>query len=237
MPISLKKDSIDRIQRTVGGVSTHILLEFSQETGHGALLYLGSALSLSYSVYRDKTPVFNCGSHLIDGFSIANKYVAGSLMTVMYKYDEFAEFLKQLKDDERMKSEAQKTASKNNITSEYQNAVGIKEFHTFMRDDLMPFNIHAIFTSEYGSETREIVIYDATFINNGQVMSIEDLITENTLQYVARDISEQHAIGGEKHNLPYSNATSASALLGLDTTNSIAMSTRKETHQIGSSNT
>jgi len=130
----------DVIQRTVGGVHTHILLEFSQELGHGTLLYLGSVLSLSYSVYRDKTPVFNCGSHLIDGFSIANKYVAGSLMTVMYTYDEFAQFLEQIELDNRQTNQS---------TTEYKNAIGIKEFHTYMRDDLIPFNIHAIFTSEY----------------------------------------------------------------------------------------
>jgi len=195
------------VQRAVGGVSTHILLEFSQETGVESggdgtgLLYLGSVMSLSYSVYRDKTPVFNCGSHLIDGFSIANKYVAGSLITIMYEYDEFAEFMSLLNSGDDTTVEA------------YQNAVGIREFHTFMRDDLMPFNIHAIFTNEYTGSTREIVIYDATFINNGQVMSIQDLITENTLQYVARDISEQHSIGEVSSNYVFSNAVRASSLM------------------------
>ncbi|RLA68518.1 MAG: hypothetical protein DRQ78_00080 [Epsilonproteobacteria bacterium] len=196
---------IDRsVQRSVGGVHTHILLEFSREVGHGALLYLGSALSLSYSVYREKTPVFNCGSHLIDGFSIANKYVAGSLISVMYEFDEFAAFLNQIEID-------QKTSYK--TASEYRNAVGIKEFHTFMRDDLIPFNIHALFTNEYSGDMRKIVIYDATFMNNGQVMSIEDLITENTLQYVARDIAEQHSLGETKENHVYAVAKSASSLV------------------------
>jgi len=200
------------VQRAIGGVSTHILLEFSQEIGHSAgkgtgLLYLGSVMSLSYSVYRDKTPVFNCGSHLIDGFSIANKYVAGSLITIMYEYDEFAEFMSHLD------LKGDRDGSRTVPVEEYQNAVGIKEFHTFMRDDLIPFNIHAIFTNEYTGSTREIVIYDATFINNGQVMSIQDLITENTLQYVARDISEQHSIGEVSSNYVFSNATRASSLV------------------------
>ncbi|RLA65743.1 MAG: hypothetical protein DRQ78_05005 [Epsilonproteobacteria bacterium] len=193
-------------QHSIGGVSTHILLEFSREAGDRPLLYLGSVMSLSYSVYRDKTPVFNCGSHLIDGFSIANKYVAGSLITVMYEYDEFAGFMDQIEIDQRARNEQITVAS-------YQNAVGIKEFHTYMRDDLIPFNIHAIFTNEYTGSTREIVIYDATFINNGQVMSIQDLITENTLQYVARDISEQHAVGEVHQNYAYSNARRASDIV------------------------
>jgi len=205
-------------QRAIGGVNTHILLEFSRETKHGPLLYLGSVMSLSYSVYRDKTPVFNCGSHLIDGFSIANKYVAGSLMTIMYEYDEFAEFLSGIELENRFKD---------NISFEYQNVKGIKEFHTYMRDDLLPFNIHAIFTNEYSGETREVVIYDATFINNGQVMSIQDIITENTLQYVARDISEQHSIGGVRTNQAFSQAKSASTLLREE----YAISTRREIKQ------
>lgn len=187
------------VQRSIGGVHTHILLEFSKEAGHGPFLYLGNALTISYSEYRDKTPVFNCGSHLIDGFSIGNKYVAGSLITVMYEVDEFANFLQQIDKDER--------------TKQFQNVVGMREFHSYGKDDLIPFNIHCLYTNEYSGKLRETVIYDATFLNNGQVMSIDDIITENTLQYVARDISEQHSIDEVKVNHRYSAPISASAIL------------------------
>ncbi|MDB4533401.1 hypothetical protein N9242_00915 [Vicingaceae bacterium] len=143
--------------------------------------------------------MFNCGSHLIDGFSIGNKYVAGSLITVMYEEDEFASFLEQIDIDES--------------TTQFQNAIGIKEFHSYMKDDLIPFNIHCLFTNEYSGKTREIVVYDATFLNNGQVMSIDDIITESTLQYVARDISEQHSVGEVNTNNPYSRPKTASSIV------------------------
>jgi len=192
------------IVHSVGGVGTHILLEFPQEDDHKArLLHLGSALSLSYSVYREKSPVFNCGSHLIDGFSIANKYVAGSLITTMNTEDEFANYLNFIET----------RGNESSLTQEYQNAIGIKEYHTYMRDDLISFNIHAIFTSEYTNKIKRIVIYDATFLNNGQVMSVDDLITENTHQYIARDISEQEDIGASTYGVSYQNLESASSIL------------------------
>jgi hypothetical protein len=31
-------------------------------------IYLGTCISFSYSVYREKTPVFNLGENVIDGF-------------------------------------------------------------------------------------------------------------------------------------------------------------------------
>jgi len=189
---------------SVGGVGTHILLEFPQENEYKALLlHLGSALSLSYSVYREKTPVFNSGSHLIDGFSIANKYVAGSLITTMSTEDEFSNYLKLIDDIE----------TESSLTQQYKNAVGIKEYHTYMRDDLLSFNIHVVFTSEYTGKAKRIVIYDATFLNSGQVMSVDDLITENTLQYIARDISEQGEIGATTYSVEHGNLKSASSVL------------------------
>lgn len=196
MTTPMGKDAI----RTIGGTHTHILLELSRENSGEALFYLGSALTVSYSVHRDKVPVFNCGSHLIDGFSIANKYVAGSLMTIMYNIDEFAELIKGISDG--------------NNSHPYKTFSGIKESHTFMRDDLIPFNLHAIFTNEYSDDVRKIVIYDATFINNGQVMSINDIITENTLSFVARDMSEQGAVGAVNSSLITSqHVLKASSLL------------------------
>jgi len=187
---------------SIGGAQTHIVLEMTREAGNTPYILLGSALTLSYSVYRDKTPVFNCGSSLVDGFSIGNKYVAGSLISMMNSVDEFASFMQSIGSD--------------TYQSPYSSVVPVKEVHTFMRDDLVPFNIHAIFSTEYTSVVKRIIIYDATFINNGQVMSINDLITENTMSFVGRDIQEQHNINDVRGSVAaISSHNRASSLLDL----------------------
>lgn len=196
----MAKEASTKVIHSVGGAHTHIVLELAREGSREALLYLGSALTLSYSVHRDKVPVFNCGSHIVDGFSIGNKYVAGSLITMMNDTDEFAEFMKSISDTHR--------------DDPYSDIVSAKEVHSYMRDDLVPFNVHLIFANEYSSKLKRIIIYDATFINNGQVMSINDLITENTMSFIARDIDEQHDMGVPRGSISNSASyTKASSLV------------------------
>ena len=182
---------------TVGGPNAHVLLEFP---GAGDFLYLGSILTLSYQVYRNKTPVFNCGDPVVDGFAIGNKYVAGTIITTMFVKDEITDFLRLI--------------NKEGAYSGIENQ-SLKRMHTYMKDDATSFNIHVIFTSEYTGDLSRIIIYDATFINNGQVMSINDLITEQTASFVARDVREQHSLNQNFKNINSKQyVTKASDLLG-----------------------
>lgn len=57
-------------------------------------------------------------------------------------------------------------------------------------DDLPPFDIIITMANEYGAACK-LIIYGVTIHDEGQVMSIEDLFTENVWSYVARDISLQ----------------------------------------------
>ena len=67
-----------------GGSSTHVYVDFhlldSNDRIISVPIYMGSVITLSYSVYRSKQSVFNCGTNTIDGFAIGNKYVAGTLI-------------------------------------------------------------------------------------------------------------------------------------------------------------
>lgn len=166
----------DKKTLNVSGSSTHVVLEFPFEGGY---FYLGSLVSISYSAYRDKSPVFLCGSPTVSGFAIGNRYVAGSMILNMFLEDEMSMF----------------------IESKLQDAYGRKKvktmndiLHSYGKDDLLSFNISIIFTSEYHTDASAIRIYGASFVNNGQVMSIEDLVTEHTVSFVARSIKEQHNI-------------------------------------------
>lgn len=166
------------VMHSVGGTHTHVLLELADEGTSKPAIYLGNVTTVSFSVYREKTPVFVCGTHLVDGFAVGKKYVAGSLVTIMTNQDSMLNFMDFLSAE-----------FENNP---YKDLRSIKDTHTFMRDDLIPFNIHLIFTTELADEAQRVIIYGATFINNGQAMSINDLITETTVSYVARDIRELH---------------------------------------------
>lgn len=178
----------------VGGSSTHIVLEFPHEK---KFLYMGSVVSLSYSVYRDKTPVFALGQNTIRGFGIGNKYVAGSMVLNMFLDDEIATFINEVLGEKQTFL----------LPDGFNKDQSYKETHTYMRDDITSFNIHAIFASEYHEDATKVTIYDANFVNNGQVMSVDDIVTESTASFVAKDLREQHRIGDRISLVTPSNPT------------------------------
>jgi hypothetical protein len=57
-----------------------------------------------------------------------------------------------------------------------------------LSDELPPFNVTITFTNEYGNSSI-MSIYGIHIQDEGQIMSINDVMTENTMSYFAADIS------------------------------------------------
>jgi len=60
------------------------------------------------------------------------------------------------------------------------------EYSTAIVDQLPPFDITIIGSNELG-DSSAMVLYGVEIVNEGQTMSIQDMITENVMQFVARD--------------------------------------------------
>jgi methionine aminopeptidase len=54
-------------------------------------------------------------------------------------------------------------------------------------DEMPPFDINITFMNEHGNHAT-MNLYGVYILTEGQTMSIEDMITENTMQYLAMDI-------------------------------------------------
>lgn len=175
------QSTLDRVRKVlpISGSSTHVVLEFPFEEG---FIYLGSLVSISYSTYTDKSPVFVCGSNVIKGFAIGNRWVAGSMIINTCLEDEISSFLQ---------SKIQQLHKTNKKVLSVQESLG-----TYAKDSLVSFNISIIFTTEFHPDSAVIRLNGATFVNIGQVMSIEDLVTETSLSFVARTLEEQKIAGG-----------------------------------------
>lgn len=175
---------------SVGGSSTHVLFNFP---GYGAL-YMGSLISLSYSTFRDKTPVYNLGNTNIDGFAMGKRYVAGSIIKTMFMNDDLRQFLTKIKTDIGLKSDIDSLYA---LTKD-----SFKTYHNLLIDDIIPFDIIILLSSEYGAWSVSEVIYGATFINTGQVYSISDIITETTMSFIANDVKMTHSeVGSHQSSL------------------------------------
>ena len=64
----------------------------------------------------------------------------------------------------------------------------IMEMRDNMKTDELPaFDINITFMNEF-SNSATLNIYGVHILTEGQTMSIEDMMTENTMQYIAMDI-------------------------------------------------
>ena len=172
----------------MSGANTIIVLEFPTFEGSGyegsVYVKMNSVTTLSWSVYRAKIPVTPIGENTVSGFALGNKTVAGHIIKTLTYADEFTsvvEFYSKLAIKYKQDNYYENLGSKQPISLDSNYKITQKNFDSLMKDDLLPFNIHAYSISEYTGKIVKDSIYGCTIINTGQVQSIENLITENTI--------------------------------------------------------
>lgn len=151
-----------RTYTSFSGVDTKITISFK----NGTPITVGEAQTVTYSVFRPVTPVYNLGSAKPAGYVRGERTIAGSIIFTVFDrhvllnafYNAYAQSGAECVDNE------------------------------YLTDELPPFDIHMTFLNEYGQQAY-LIIHDVYITTEGQVMSIEDMITENTMQYLATDIT------------------------------------------------
>jgi hypothetical protein len=125
---------------------------------------LGEIQTISYSVHMERFPIRAAGNVNAKDYVMGPRTIAGTLI--------FAVFDKHWAK-----------AAFENINDELK----LNPRYKFVADELPPFDITISFANEYGVQAR-MALYGVRLINEGQVMSVNDVYTENTYQFVATDI-------------------------------------------------
>lgn len=149
---------------------------------------LGSLTTISYSVFRNKKPVINIGRTNINGVTRGSRIFAGTMIfTLINQY-----WFREIQDGVSYLS-------------------GIDNLKV---DEIPLFDIMIVSANEYGSAV-SMFIYGIDFTDEAQTISVEDLFTENTFSFVARDISTFKA-----HNVlvGVSESSGASSYIDSDST-------------------
>lgn len=188
------KESISGVE-SMSGANTMIIIEFpayaSGKYAEPVYIKMNSIVSLSWSVYRAKIPVTLLGESTISGFGLGSKTVAGHIIKTLTYADELSaavEYYSQIALEDKRKTYQENLGSKVSIALDSKYLITQKNFDSLMKDDLVPFNIHAYSISEYSGKIIKDSIFGCTIINTGQVQSIENLITENTIAFVAKNM-------------------------------------------------
>lgn len=125
----------------------------------GEPIVIGEIQTLSYSIHRPKIQVRTLGRINPKGFARSGRTIAGSLIFTVF--------------------------DKHIVYKVLERIYGPN--HRIITDEMPPFDITVTFSNEYRQKAR-LSIYGVEIVNEGQTMSIEDMITENVMNYVATGI-------------------------------------------------
>ena len=153
----------------IGGKKDYLSSGQSEESTqqlYSKPLVLADIQTLSYSIYREKYPVRSIGMAYPKGFTRGPRTIAGSLIFTMFDKQILLDVINRIRPD----------TSDDRYPS------------TPLIDQLPRFDITITFANEYGAAST-LVIYGVELVSEGVTMSIEDLFTENTVSYIAQDMS------------------------------------------------
>lgn len=126
--------------------------------------------TISISSFREKVPVRALGYNGPKTFVRGSRTIAGTIIFTMFNKDVFYDVMQLKKGDANFDA---------------KDPLG---FRYITLDQIPPFNILISYVNEYGFASGQI-IYGVEIHSTGQIMSVEDLFMEKTVQYVARDVS------------------------------------------------
>jgi len=138
---------------------------------------LAELQTISYQSFRDKVPFRPLGSVYPVGYTRGPRTIAGSMIFTIFHQHVLHEIL-----DLNLKFY-------NTGTSDHDKY----RYTTNLADQLPPLDISLVFANEYGALSH-MGIWGVEFISEGATFSIEDIFSENTLQWVARDLDPMRLI-------------------------------------------
>jgi len=130
----------------------------------GKIKVFGELSTLSYSVHREKSSVLLLGRVNPIAFCRGPRTIAGTMIFTVFNREILEEFATVYPDDP--------------IDG---------DFGSILIDQIPPFNITVTFVNEDGYLS-SLVIYGIDIVDDGQTMSISDMIIENVKGYKARGL-------------------------------------------------
>lgn len=167
-----------------------------KDTNHG-LVRLDSIQTVSVSVFREKVPVRALGYANVKGHARGPRTIAGSLVFAVINVHPLLKLMSLTDYDWSF--------------DRFNSASSGIDPNRIFPDIIPPFNLMIEYNNELGSSARcHIIGVDIT--NDGIVSSIEDLLTEKTMQYRCRDYAIFEGIQG-KNKVPPGSGIITNAFL------------------------
>lgn len=178
---------------------------------------IGELQGISFTVQREKAPIYTMGSADPRSFSRGKRGIAGSLIFMVFDrsalLSAFADtwFLASADDnavtmaDDSISIPALTVDLANGITPSQISRFGVgtitidrKLAHPRYHDQILPFEVVITAANEYGAYA-VMRIHGVEILNAGSGMSIDDITTDEATTFVARAITPWHGQGHVFH--------------------------------------
>ncbi|MCY7866108.1 hypothetical protein [Bacillus atrophaeus] len=181
---------------------------------------IGSLQAITYSVSREKAPVYTMGSAEPRSFSRGKRGIAGTMVFTVFDRDALIMALKEQNGTVQRigTSSGERDTSSDPMTinewdqlmtgavsgqgNQAANAI-LQEGEPQYADEIPPFDVTISFANEYGQKA-VLVIYGVEILNEGTGFSIDSVTTEKACTFVARkvdymkQINEDGSVGNKE---------------------------------------
>ena len=182
--------------------------------------HIGELQGVSYTVTREKAPLYTMGSPDPRAFSRGKRGIAGSLIFLVFDRSNLLEslgvnskfwadiqdlsYLKSLTGQDPTLGNGFEGASRPLAANLAANALGqggdlarigtVRQMQAWYHDQIPPFDIVLTAINEYGHAAR-MVIRGVEILNAGSGISIDDITTDENMTFVATDIIPWQSLG------------------------------------------
>jgi hypothetical protein len=160
---------------------------------------MGSLSAITWSVTREKAPVFTLGSPNPRSFSRGKRGIAGSMMFTTFDRPALYNVIAKNVNNDNFKiwtrtwnllPNMNSNVSGNiatNVVESNSALTGVTNVLPYYADQIPPFDVTVTFANEYGQAAVR-AIYGVELINEGSGVSMDDIQIEESMTYVAREV-------------------------------------------------
>jgi hypothetical protein len=165
---------------------------------------VGELQAITYSVTREKAPIYVLGDPNPKSFSRGKRGIAGSLVFTVFDRDalhqmkedtsKFAVYRQGLNSTQSGNFNADKLVNVGDINLQQTDVPGNWAVPMLPKysDEIPPFDITINFLNEYGQSSK-MTIFGVEILNEGMGLSVDDITTEKACTFVARGIDDMKA--------------------------------------------
>lgn len=156
---------------------------------------IGELSGITWSITREKAPVYTMGSSNPRSFSRGKRGIAGSLIFTVFDRPALYNMIVASKDSAAVKYYTRSSnalpgfgpLTHRGITPASEQLTEVQAFFPYYADQIPPFNISITYANEYGQAAKRS-LYGVEIINEGSGASMDDIQLEETMTFVARDL-------------------------------------------------